>query len=142
MSRLTRDGTTKPVSRNQILRREWGQCSADHKEDWQLYPVDLYSAICDDDTCIHIYCSVYPQLPPVIGAHWGCCGHAPGIYFPRPLGFGGCSTHATPCSVPGCSCVQSISATLCEENIMFWDVSGIGTDVIVSRVISFSGCTL
>ena len=41
-----------------------------------------------------------------------------------------------------CSCVQGISATLCEENIMFWEVSGIGTNVIVSRVISFSDCTL
>ena len=30
----------------------------------------------------------------------------------------------------GCSCVQGISATLCEENIMFWEVSGIGTEVI------------
>ena len=29
----------------------------------------------------------------------------------------------------GCSCVQGISATLCEENIMFWEVSGIGTKV-------------
>ena len=28
-------------------------------------------------TCIRIlYCRVYPQLPPVIGAPWGCCGHA------------------------------------------------------------------
>ena len=42
----------------------------------------------------------------------------------------------------GCSCVQGISATLCEENIMFWEVSGIGTEVILSRVISFSDCTL
>ena len=25
----------------------------------------------------------------------------------------------------GCSCVQGISANLCEENIMFWEVSGI-----------------
>ena len=49
---------------------------------------------------ICIYCSVYPQLPPVIGAPWGCCGHASGIYFPRPLWFNGCATHATPCSVP------------------------------------------
>ena len=40
------------------------------------------------------------------------------------------------------SCVQGISATLCEENIMFWEVSGIGTEVIISRVISFSDCTL
>ena len=30
----------------------------------------------------------------------------------------------------GCSCVQDILGTLCEENIMFWEVSGIGTEVI------------
>ena len=51
MSRLTRDGTAEPVSRDQILRRERGQennvhfpCSADQEEDWQPYPVDPYSA--------------------------------------------------------------------------------------------------
>ena len=61
MSRLTRDGTAEPVSRDQILRRERGQgninfpCSADHKQDWQPYPVDPYSAICDDHTYIHTY---------------------------------------------------------------------------------------
>ena len=59
--------------------------------------------ICDDHTCIHIYCSVHPQLPPAIGAPGGCCGHASGVSFPRPLWFGGCATHATPCSVPGYS---------------------------------------
>ena len=32
-----------------------------------------------------------------------CCGHASGIFSPRPLWFGGCATHATPCSVPGYS---------------------------------------
>ena len=61
---------------------------------------------CDDHTCIYIYqvyCSVYPQLPPVIGAPRGCCGHASGICFPRLLWFGGCATHVTPCSVPGYS---------------------------------------
>ena len=42
----------------------------------------------------------------------------------------------------GCSCVQGISANLCEENIMLWEVSGIGTEVIISRVISFLDCTL
>ena len=42
----------------------------------------------------------------------------------------------------GCSCVQDISAILCEENIMFWEVSGIGAEVILSRVISLSDCTL
>ena len=81
--------------------KEMFPCSANHEQDWQLYPVDLYSVICDDHTCIHIYCSVYPQLPLVIEAPWGCCGHASGGYFPRPLWFGGCATHATPCSVPG-----------------------------------------
>ena len=47
VSRLTRDGTAEPVSRNQILRREQGQgnfyfpCSADHEQDCN--PVDAYS---------------------------------------------------------------------------------------------------
>ena len=49
MSRLMRDGTAEPVSREQILRRERGQeyihfpCLADHVQDWQPYPVDPYS---------------------------------------------------------------------------------------------------
>ena len=30
-------------------------CSADHVQDWQPYPVDPYSAICDDHTYIHTY---------------------------------------------------------------------------------------
>ena len=59
MSRLTRDGTAEPVSRDQILRHARGQgnvhfpCSADHEQDWQPYPVDPYSAICDDHTYIY-----------------------------------------------------------------------------------------
>ena len=58
MSRLTRDGTAEPVSRDQILRHARGQgninfpCSADYEQDWQPYPVDPYSAICD---AIHTY---------------------------------------------------------------------------------------
>ena len=61
MSRLTRDGTAEPVSRDQILRHARGQgnihfpCSADHEQDWQPYPVDSYSVICDDHTYIHTY---------------------------------------------------------------------------------------
>ena len=61
MSRLTWDGTAEPVSRDQILRHARGQgniifpCSADHEQDWQPYPVDPYSAICDDHTYIHTY---------------------------------------------------------------------------------------
>ena len=60
MSRLTRDGTAEPVSRDQILRRERGQgntnflCSADHEQHWQPHPVDTYSAICDGHTYIYI----------------------------------------------------------------------------------------
>ena len=58
MSRLTRDGTAEPVSRDQILRHARGQgniyfsCSANHEQDWQPYPVDPYSATCDDHTYI------------------------------------------------------------------------------------------
>ena len=49
MNRLMRDGTAKPVSRDQFLRRKRAQgnihlpCSADHEQDWQPYPVDPYS---------------------------------------------------------------------------------------------------
>ena len=51
-----RDGTAECVSRDQIIRHTRGHgnitinfpCSADHKQDWQPYPVDPYSAICDD----------------------------------------------------------------------------------------------
>ena len=68
MSRLTRDGTAEPVSRDQILRHARGQgdvhfpCSADHEQDWQPYPVDPYSAICDDHTYIHTYMHVCMYL--------------------------------------------------------------------------------
>ena len=71
MSRLTRDGTAEPVSRDQILRHARGQgnvhfpCSADHEQDWQPYPVDQYSAICDDHTYIHTYYYWGTQLNPV-----------------------------------------------------------------------------
>ena len=57
MSRLTRDGTAEPVSRDQILGRERGQGnihllrSADHKQDRQPYPADPYSCY----LCDHIY---------------------------------------------------------------------------------------
>ena len=61
MSRLTRGGTAKPVSRDHFLRRELGHenitfpCSADHVQKWQTYTVDPYSAIRDDHTYIHTY---------------------------------------------------------------------------------------
>ena len=71
MSRLTRDGTAEPVSRDQILRHARGQgnvhfpCSADHEQDWQPYPVDPYSAICDDHTYIHTYIRRRSKLVPL-----------------------------------------------------------------------------
>ena len=63
MSRLTRDGTAEPVSRDQILRHARGQgninfpCSADHEQDWQPYPVDPYSMlyVMTIHTYIHTY---------------------------------------------------------------------------------------
>ena len=81
MSRLTRDGTAEPVSRDHILRHARGQgninfpCSADHEQDWQPYPVDPYSAICDDHTYIHTIAKLLLkyfqrlELPPSIGAY-------------------------------------------------------------------------
>ena len=63
MSRLTRDGTAEPVSRDQILRHARGQinfpCSADHEQDWQPYRVDpdslLYvlMTMCDPGWYVH-----------------------------------------------------------------------------------------
>ena len=66
MSRLARDGTTAPVSRNQILRRERGQgnihvpCSANHEQDWKPYPVDPYSAKSGDRTYIQTETCIAP----------------------------------------------------------------------------------
>ena len=58
MSRLARDGTAEPVSRDQILRRERGQTGEKicfhvqltTRKDWQPYPVDPYSAESTDQT--------------------------------------------------------------------------------------------
>ena len=76
MSRLTRDGTAEPASRDQFLRceREQGKfereqgnvhfrCSADHEQSWQPYPVAPYSCcfICDDST--YILAGVITDLP-------------------------------------------------------------------------------
>ena len=66
MSRLTRDGTAEPVSRDQILRRERGQdnidfpCSADYEQDWQPYPYFLYkiSGLCPLVNVFSIVCTV------------------------------------------------------------------------------------
>ena len=64
MSRLTRDGTAEPVSRDQVLRRERGQgniyfpCSANHEQDWQIYTVDPYSCYKCDHTYVHTLSSL------------------------------------------------------------------------------------
>ena len=62
MSRLARDGSAEPVSRDQILRHARGQgnvyfpCSADHEQDWQPYPVDPYLLyVMTIHTYIHTY---------------------------------------------------------------------------------------
>ena len=47
--------------------------SADHVNRIGNLPVDLYSDIRYDNNSNNC-CSVYPQLPPVIGAPWGYCG--------------------------------------------------------------------
>ena len=63
MSRLTRDGTAEPVSRDQILRCERGQgniyfpYSTDHEQDWQPYPIGSYSCYMCDYTYIHLLCT-------------------------------------------------------------------------------------
>ena len=75
MSRLTRDGTAEPVSRDQILRRERGQgkthfpCSADHEQDWQPYPVDPSFSIylvCDNHTYIILTYHTYMVVPALL----------------------------------------------------------------------------
>ena len=76
VSRLMRDGTAEPVSRDQILRHEYGQgiihfpCSADHEQDWQLYPVDpcSYYNICDHKTDRYS-CSWYVCMFSTYGHH-------------------------------------------------------------------------
>ena len=58
MSRLTRDGTDEPVSRDQIPRRGGRRgnihfpCSADHEQDGQPYPVDPYSCYMGEHTVV------------------------------------------------------------------------------------------
>ena len=41
-------------------------CSSDHEQDWQPYPVDPYSTICDDDTYIIINDTLARSLEPVV----------------------------------------------------------------------------
>ena len=56
----TRDGTAEPVSRDEIFRRKRGQGknhfprSVEHDQDWQPYPVDLYSAESADHTLMEL----------------------------------------------------------------------------------------
>ena len=76
MSKLTRDGTAEPVSRDHILRREQGQriiyflrSAADHEQDWQPCPVvraihtdivlHTHTAVVTH-TYIYIYIYIYP----------------------------------------------------------------------------------
>ena len=67
MSRLTRDWTAEPVSRDEILRRERGQgsinfpCSADHEQDWQPYPVDPHSCYMCDYTYMYVCTAIHTK---------------------------------------------------------------------------------
>ena len=45
-----RDGRTR-LARPNSQARTGIPVSADHEQDRQPYPVDLYSAVCDDHTC-------------------------------------------------------------------------------------------
>ena len=61
-----RDGCIRLARPNSQARTGTGQyyfpCSADHKQDWQPYPVDQYSAICDDHTYIHTYIALHTYI--------------------------------------------------------------------------------
>ena len=72
---LTRDGTVKPASRDQILRRERGKgrnpllCLADHKQYWQ--PDRLISSllkVMTMHTYIHTYIHISIIDPPSGGS--------------------------------------------------------------------------
>ena len=82
MSRLTRDGTAEPVSRDQILRHERGQgnihfsCSADHVQDWQPYMVDPCFCYMCDHTYIYTYIHTYIHT---IQYYNVCCVFFPSI---------------------------------------------------------------
>ena len=78
MSRLTRDGTARSVSRNQLFRRERGQgffpWSADHVNRVGKLPVDLYSsAICyDNSSCTNISYLNIVYIVVGVGKIYGC----------------------------------------------------------------------
>ena len=92
MSRLTRDGTAEPVSRDQILRHARGQgnihfpCSADYEQDWQPYPVDPYSAMCDGHTYI-LYIHTYIHTYTIFASEVNNSGITQATSFERPLVF-------------------------------------------------------
>ena len=82
MSRLTRDGTAEPVSRDQILRREHREgnnihfpCSADHEQDWQPYPVDPYSYYMCDHTYKHSSAGKLSFPPLLLGVSYSNITH-------------------------------------------------------------------
>ena len=81
MSKLTRGGAAEPVSRDHILRRERGQriihfpfSAADHKQDWQPYPVVRAihtNIVLHTHTAeLHIYvCILYNNSEPCTNVH-------------------------------------------------------------------------
>ena len=99
MSKLTRDGTAEPVSRNQILWRERGQriihfpCSAaDHEQDWQPCPVvraihtNIVLHTCCSYTYIYIYIYIYACYTTTVNRarmYMSPIKNIPGIYTNR-----------------------------------------------------------
>ena len=70
-----RDGRTLLARPSLRREREQGNiiflifpCSADPGQDWQPYPVDLHSAMCDDHT--HIY--IHVHFIPIVGIGKRC----------------------------------------------------------------------
>ena len=74
MRTMAQEGTTEPISEDQILRRERGQgnihfpCPAD-QEDWQTYPVDIYYYPIDDDQT-YITCSITVGFSPTLSYNY------------------------------------------------------------------------
>ena len=74
MNRLTRDGTSESVSRDQTIGRERGQgniifpCSVDHEQDYQPYSVDYNTLLYV--TTIHTYSNITRYVNPLVILLW------------------------------------------------------------------------
>ena len=84
-------------------------CLADHEQDWQPYPVDLYSAICDDHTYVESGIQAIPIRVPPLRAHGGwACGSCVLMVGPwgkysrtSSISYGRCGASAVSCARSG-----------------------------------------